>query len=312
MQFTFFDQKRVLPRRRRAVTIGAFDGIHLGHQKLLAKLSDLKDRDPALMRTLVTFEPLPHEFFLKEKAPVRVMNLREKLIYLKRNHLVDEVIILPFDSECRVLPADQFIQRFLVESLNIAAIVVGDDFRFGNRALGTPTLLSEYSNEYNFEVFKENYHYKEGVRISSTLVRKALSEADFSLAAEYLGRSYTMISRVVKGNQLARTLGTPTINLPIKRFNPPFSGVFNVIAQDCGAGRKYFGVANLGFRPTVDGVKPNLEVHLHNVDENLYGKYFEIEFISKLRDEQKFEGIEALKAQIEIDNQRSKEFFKLI
>lgn len=312
MQFTFFNLNSDLPKRKRVVTIGAFDGIHLGHQKLLHKLSELKTKLPELSRALVTFEPLPHEFFLKEQAPVRIMNLKEKLIFLKTHNLVDEVIVLPFDSECRTLPAEDFIQEFLVKHLGIAAIVVGDDFRFGNKAIGTPELLEKRAKQFNFEVFKESYHYKEGERVSSTLVRKALEEANFQLAAEYLGRPYTMISRVVKGNQLARTLGTPTINLPIKRLKPPFSGVFNVVAHDCDRGSQLPGVANLGYRPTVNGIKPNLEVHLHNINEDLYGKYFEIEFISKIRDEQKFKSIEALKAQIEIDNQRSKEFFKLI
>ncbi|UNM95279.1 bifunctional riboflavin kinase/FAD synthetase [Ignatzschineria rhizosphaerae] len=311
MNFFFYRDSCNIPREPRVLTIGAFDGIHLGHQKLLHQLNELQKKYPGTKRTLVTFEPLPHEFFLNEDAPGRVMSLKEKLIFLRSRNLVDEVIILPFTAMLRDQSPESFINDFLVKDLSVKAIVVGDDFRFGAKAAGSFNDLLAASEKFNFEVIKEDYYYIGGVRVSSTLVREALASANFNQAALYLGRSYEIISRVVYGNQLARQLGTATINLPIKRFKPLFTGVYNVEARLCSTDEILNGVANIGYRPTVNGVKPNLEVHLHDVNRNLYGETFSVKFLSKIRDEQRFENIEALKKQILADAKASKDYFNL-
>ncbi len=311
MKFFFYRDSTSIPKASRIVTIGAFDGVHLGHQKLLHKVNELHNRYPEAIRTLITFEPLPHEYFLGMDAPGRIMSLKEKLIFLKNSKLVDEVIILPFTSELREQSPESFIDDFLGKSLNTKAIVVGGDFRFGAKAAGSFDNLAELSTEVSFEVVKEDYYYIGGVRVSSTLVRESLNASNFNQAELYLGRPYTMISRVVYGNQLARTLGTATINLPIKRLKPLFTGVYNVETIKCSTGEVLVGVANIGFRPTVNGVRPNLEVHLHDVNCNLYGEEFSVKFLSKIRDEKRFESIEALKAQILADALASKDYFNL-
>ncbi len=312
MDFFFYRDAQNTPNVPRVVTLGAFDGVHLGHQKLLARLNELALRYPDAKRTLITFEPLPHEFFLGDKAPGRIMSLKEKLIFLKADNAVDEVIILPFTHAVREWTPTQFIQHFLVETLGVKGIVVGDDFRFGIKATGSYQDLLEASRIYPFEVIKEDYYYIGDTRISSTLIRSALAESNFNQAALYLGRPYTMISRVVYGNQLARTLGTATINLPLKRFKPLFTGVYNVYATLCKTGEELNGVANIGYRPTVNGIKPNLEVHLHDINRNLYGADVSVQFLSKIRDERRFESLEALKAQILADAQVSKDYFNLL
>lgn len=311
MKFFFYRDSKDVPDASRIVTIGAFDGIHLGHQKLLHKVNELKEKYPDAIRTLITFEPLPHEFFLCENAPGRIMTLKEKLILLKSLNLVDEVIILPFNDVLRTQTPERFIQDFLSESLNTVAIVTGDDFRFGAKAMGSFDNLASFNITPDFEVVKEDYYYIGGTRVSSTLVREALSASNFNQAELYLGRPYTMVSRVVYGNQLARTLGTATINLPIKRLKPLFTGVYNVEATLCSTGEILPGVANIGFRPTVNGVRPNLEVHLHDINRELYGETFSVNFLSKIRDEKRFDNIEALKAQILADAMASKDYFKL-
>lgn len=311
MKFFFYRDSRVIPDVPRIITIGAFDGIHLGHQKLLHKVNALQAKNPDAKRTLVTFEPLPHEFFLKENSPARIMSLKEKLAYLKKSQLVDEVIILPFTERLREESPDHFIDHFLVDQLNIKGIVIGADFRFGAKAAGSFEDLSAAGKQYGFEVVQEDYYFIGGVRVSSTLVREALAVSNFNQAELYLGRPYQIMSRVVYGNQLARKLGTATINLPLKRFKPPFTGVYNVKATLCRTKEKLKGVANIGYRPTVDGIKPNLEVHLHDINRNLYGETFSVRFLSKIRDEKRFESIEALKAQILLDAGASRDYFNL-
>ncbi len=311
MDFFFYRDKQYIPKTPRIITLGAFDGVHLGHQKLLARLNMLASRYPQAKRTLITFEPLPHEFFLGDKAPGRIMSLKEKLIFLKAHNTVDEVIILPFTQVVQQWTPAQFIQ-LLVNKLQVKGIVVGDDFRFGVKATGSYQDLLEASRNYSFEVIKEDYYYIGDMRISSTLIRSTLAESNFNQAALYLGRPYTIISRVVYGNQLARTLGTATINLPLKRFKPLFTGVYNVYATLCKTGEQLNGVANIGYRPTVNGVKPNLEVHLHDIDRNLYGTDVSVQFLSKIRDERRFENLEALKAQILADAQVSRDYFNLL
>lgn len=311
MDFFFYKDSHNIPKVPRVVTIGAFDGIHLGHQKLLRRLNKLAEEFPDVKRTLVTFEPLPHEFFLKEKAPERIMSLKEKLIFLEQSNLVDEVIIMPFTSKLSEQSPEGFIQDFLVNDLNIKGIVIGDDFRFGAKAAGSFEDLLESATRFDFKVVKEDYYFIGGVRVSSTLIRDALKATNFNQAELYLGRPFEITSRVVYGNQLARKLGTATINLPLKRIKPLFTGVYNVKARLCSSGEQFNGVANIGYRPTVNGVKPNLEVHLHDVNRHLYGETFKIEFLSKIRDEKRFENIEALKTQILADAEASRDYFNI-
>ena len=311
MDFFFYRDSHDIPKVPRIVTVGAFDGVHLGHQKLLHSVNEHHKTMADAKRTLVTFEPLPHEFFLGENSPARIMSLKEKLAFLKQSNLVDEVIILPFNDLLREQTPEAFINEFLVDTLETKAIIVGDDFRFGAKATGSFTDLVNAGKSKGFTVHKEDYYYLEGTRISSTLIREALKSSNFNQAERYLGRSYEIMSRVVYGNQLARKFGTATINLPLKRIKPPFTGVYNVETTLCATGEKLVGVANIGYRPTVNGVKPNLEVHLHDVNRDLYGETFKIEFLSKIRDEKRFENIEALKKQILADAEASRDYFDL-
>lgn len=311
MKFYYYRKSRSLIEAKRAVTIGAFDGLHLGHQKLLLRNNEVavESAEP-LIRTLVTFEPLPTEV-LPGRGKSRVMSLREKLYYLRESKLLDEVIVLPFNSYWSKVTHDDFLYRFLLEECKLSTLTIGADFRFGYKARGDYYYLQEASDDLGFTLNRVPYYLVDGERVSSTRVRGALNSSMFDFVERLLGRRYIMGGKVVTGNKLARTLGTPTINIKIDRKSLPLHGVFNVKARNCNTGREYLGVANVGYRPTVNESKPSLEVHLHNTDENLYGATFSVEFMGKIREEQKFSGIDELKEQIYRDIEASKSFFNI-
>ncbi len=308
MKFNYYRPHLKIKQCNRAITIGAFDGLHLGHQKLLLRNAEIAQEND-FVRTLITFEPSPAEYF-QLPSREKVMSLREKLYFLRETELLDEVFILPFNQYWAKLTADQFLEEILVEQLQMKSIVVGEDFRFGYRAQGDFAYLKHRADELGYQVHEEPFYYLNRERVSSTLIRQALKISDFERVADYLGRPYEMGGRVIYGNQLARQLGTPTINIAIGRESLPLQGVFNVKAIDCATGKEYLGVANVGLRPTVNKTQPSLEVHLHDTNENLYHHYFRVIFLSKIREEQKFSGLEALKTQIAKDIERSKEYFK--
>ncbi len=297
------------PRHRGCVaTIGAFDGVHLGHQAVLRQLI-AKGRALGLPSVVIIFEPLPREYFAREQAPARLTNLREKVRVMRRLG-VDRLLVIRFCDKIRQMSAMEFIDHVFVESLGIRYLVVGDDLRFGHDRQGDYKLLAKVAAERGYEVADTDTLALSEERISSTRLRQALEQADFALAEKLLGRPYDITGRVIYGRQLGRTLGIPTANLMLHRYRAPLSGVFAV--EVMGAGDEPVpGVANVGTRPTVDGIKALLEVHLFDWQGNLYGKTISVAFRKKLREEQKFGSIDELKLNIERDIQNARAYFGL-
>lgn len=291
--------------RPNAVTIGNFDGIHLGHQAMLARLTA---RAAAVggAPTVLTFEPHPREVFNPQDAPTRLTSLREKLEIL-RGLGVAHVHVCRFTRAFAALSAEDFVGRILVEGLRARYVLVGDDFRFGARRAGDFALLQRLGQEHGFEA--EALHAVEaaGQRASSTAVREALAAGDMATAAQLLGRPYSISGRVVGGDRLGRKIGYPTANIQLKHNRPPLKGIFAVHVQGLET-PDWPGVASLGTRPTVhpDG-KPTLEVHLFNFDKSIYRAHLRVEFLHKLRDEVKFPNLEALIAQIDADARLARE-----
>ena len=279
-------------------TIGNFDGVHRGHQAILEQIRSL-GRSQSLPTLLITFEPYPREFFAPGNAPTRLTRFREKVCELS-NHTLDRVLLLRFGEALSSMNPTAFVEELLLEKLGVRALVVGEDFRFGQRAEGNFDFLSSCGERLGFEVHCQETYLLQGVRVSSSRVRDALSEGDLTAAAELLGRPYSVLGKVAPGRQLGRTIGFPTANIQLRRISTPLSGVFAVRAHGL-AERPLAAMANLGTRPTVDGTQLLLEVHIFDFSEDIYGRELRIEFVQKLRDEVKFDGIDALKAQLAKD-----------
>ncbi|MGF1910495.1 bifunctional riboflavin kinase/FAD synthetase [Vibrio kasasachensis] len=280
------------------LTIGNFDGVHLGHQAVLEQVSQ-KANTLNLPSMVMTFEPQPLELFAKDKAPARLTRLRDKFVQLSKLSL-DRLLCVSFNAYFASLTAEEFITDLLVKRLGVKFLVVGDDFCFGHGRKGNFAMLQQAGKEHGFEVVSTQSFCLQQQRVSSTAIRNALAKDDLPAVAEMLGRDYSISGRVSHGRKLGRTIGFPTANIPLKRCVSPVSGVFVVQALGLD-GQTIGGVANIGQRPTVNGVRQQLEVHLFDFHANLYGKQLEIVLLQKLRDEQKFESFEALKQQIELD-----------
>ncbi|WP_114766170.1 bifunctional riboflavin kinase/FAD synthetase [Vibrio rhodolitus] len=289
----------ILPQHQGCVlTIGNFDGVHLGHQAVLEQVSH-QAQALGLPSMVMTFEPQPLELFAKEKAPARLTRLRDKFVQLSKLHL-DRLLCVSFNPYFANLTAEEFITDLLVKRLGVKFLVVGDDFCFGRGRKGNFAMLQQAGKEYGFEVVSTQSFCLQQLRVSSTAIRNALAEDDLPAAAEMLGRGYSISGRVSHGRKLGRTIGFPTANIPLKRCVSPVSGVY--VVQALGLGEQAIGgVANIGQRPTVNGVRQQLEVHLFDFQGDLYGKQLEIVLLEKLRDEHKFDSFEALKQQIELD-----------
>jgi riboflavin kinase/FMN adenylyltransferase len=290
-----------------ALTIGNFDGVHLGHQAMLSRL-----RDAACARQLppcaMTFEPHPREFFAPDQAPARLTTLREKLELLAAQGL-ERAHVLRFDYKLAQVPADEFIERVLVQGLGVRYLLVGDDFRFGARRSGDFARLQSRAAELGYEVDAMTSVMIDGERASSTAVRKALETGDMSRAARLLGRPYSISGTVVHGDALGRELGYPTANVRITHNRPPLMGIFAVELHGIGDAPAR-GVASLGVRPTVKQQgAPVLEVFLLDFDGDLYGRRVRVDFLHKFRDEQKFADLAALKARIADDVTATRDFF---
>lgn len=288
-------------------TIGNFDGVHLGHQAVIGQLSE-KAAELGLPSTLMFFEPQPLEYFRPQQVPPRLSRLREKLLALRR-FSVDRVLMVHFNHRFAELSAADFIQTILVERLDVRYLVVGDDFRFGSGRSGDFALLQEAGARHGFEVANMHSFLVDGQRVSSTLVREALTRGDMAGAEKLLGRPYRMAGRVRHGDKRGRTIGFPTANLYLHRRATPVAGVFAVEMFGIH-GEPVPGVANVGSRPTVDGSRSILEVHLFDFDEDIYGCYVQVSFVHKLRDEQRFDSFAELKAQIHRDAEAAREFFR--
>jgi len=290
-------------------TIGNFDGVHLGHQAVLAALTE-RARALGLPALVITFEPQPMEFFCPEQAPARLTRLREKLEAIDRCG-VDRVLLIRFNTAFANVEAGDFIRRILVEKLGIRHLYVGDDFRFGKERAGDFAMLHAMGREQGFGVESLDTVSEGGSRVSSTRIREALQQGDLRQAALCLGRRYHICGRVAHGNKRGRTIGFPTLNVGLLRLSTPLRGVFAVQVLGLGT-QPQAGVANIGNRPTVDGdARLLLEVHLFDFSDEVYGRHVEVDFVEHIRDERRFESFDALRAQIGLDVQRAREIHRL-
>ena len=287
-------------------TIGNFDGVHLGHQAVLGQLSEQAAR-MHLPSVIVTFEPQPMEYFAPQQAPPRLTRFREKFEALRRLN-VDRLLCLPFNRALAQMPAQEFIQRVLVDGLHVRYLVVGDDFRFGRGRTGNFVMLQATGEQQDFQVVNMHTFNIDGQRVSSTRLRQALQAGDLAMAERLLGRRYRMSGRVAHGDKLGRQLGFPTANIHLQRKVTPLHGIF-VVEVFGIAGEPLPGVASLGTRPTVDGKKTLLEVYLFDFDRDIYGQHLQVSFLHKLRDEVRFVTLEALKLQIARDVVAAQQYF---
>jgi riboflavin kinase/FMN adenylyltransferase len=290
-----------------AVTIGNFDGLHLGHQAMLARLRDVA-RARGLPTCVLSFEPHPREFFAPDQAPARLSSLREKAEILRRFG-IDRLHVFRFDRAFSALSADAFIEQVLGRTLQARYVLVGDDFRFGARRAGDFALLQRAGQSLGFDADCLHTVAVAGERASSTAVREALAAGDLAHAARLLGRAYSISGRVVHGDKLGRDIGFPTANIQLKHNRPPLMGIFAV--ELCGLnGAPLPGVASLGRRPTVKGADavPVLEVHLFDFTADIYNRRVRVDFLHKLRDEEKYPDLDSLVAQIRIDVDNAKQF----
>ena len=256
---------------------------------------------------MITFEPLPGEFLFPEKAPPRLMTFREKFRALEALG-IDHLLCLRFNDDLRTMSPRDFVERIFVDGLNARYIAFGDDFRFGKERAGDLAFTESLASEFGYEVVPTSTYGVAGERVSSTRIRSVLLEADFDAAADLLGRSFKLSGKVLKGKQLGRQIGSPTANIALKRVKSPLHGVYAV--RVTGAGMMDApGVANVGVRPTVnDGTLANLEVHLFDFARDIYGERLEVEFMTKLRDEKKFDSLDSLKAAIARDQASAREW----
>jgi len=280
-------------------TIGNFDGVHLGHQSVFRHLLE-KGAELRLPTTVVTFEPQPREFFQGPAAPARLTRLREKLQAIQEVG-VERVVVLEFNRRMAAMPAEGFVEELLVEGLGTRFLSVGDDFRFGSGRQGDFALLQRMGRLHGFEVENMNTYRLDADRVSSTRIRELLTQGDFVTANQYLGRPYRICGRIGHGDKRGRSIGFPTLNVNLHRRVSPLHGVYAVRVAGLEA-EAVPGVANIGVRPTVEGdTRYLLEVHLFGFDRSVYGEHISVEFVRKLREEQRFENFEALRRQILLD-----------
>ncbi len=287
------------------VTAGNFDGVHHGHQMLLNHLI-AKSIELGVPSLLLTFEPQPREFFAGSAVPARLTRFREKITLLQRTEL-DRVLCLPFNERTANTPARWVVDVLLNKMLAVKYFVIGDDWRFGKGAEGDYAMLKEAGDRYGFGVSQLATMTLEHERVSSSRIREMLASGDLIEAEKLLGHPYFIMGRVVYGRQLGRQIGSPTVNIRLQRYRSALNGVFSVSVD--GLEKPYDGIANIGIRPTVDGKEPLLEVHIFDFDENVYGRLLTVRFHRKIREEKKFESIDALKTQIQADIGVAREWF---
>jgi riboflavin kinase / FMN adenylyltransferase len=289
--------------------VGNYDGVHLGHQQMIGVL---KARAAQLRSaaTVLVFEPSSKEFIDPDGAPPRLTRWREKFLALAAQG-VERLVTLRFDECMRAMTPQCFVDELIVERLGTRHMVVGDDFRYGSNAGGTIESLRAAGQTHGFGVEQMAPFVFDGVRVSSTAVRERLEIADYAGAARLLGRPYRMTGRVVHGRRLGRTLGFPTANLRLMRRKSPVWGILAVRTYGIDS-RPLPGVASLGTRPTVNGTEPLLEVHVFDFSGDLYGRAIEVEFVAKLRDEVKFDSLDAMKAQMKIDGAQARDLLSKV
>jgi riboflavin kinase/FMN adenylyltransferase len=286
------------------VTIGAYDGLHPGHEHLLSRVVTASQQRN-LPSVVMSFEPTPKEFFSADSPPARLMRFREKFDALE-NHGIDIFYCPRFAQPMRDIGAADFIRRILIHGLCTRHLVVGDDFHFARRREGSIEQLQRASRALDYTIEQVPSVIVDGVRVSSTAIREALAAGEMKRATALLGRPYRMSGKIIKGKKVGRTLGFPTANVELRRRQSAVMGIFAVRVAGLPGGSKD-AVASLGTRPTFEGTKPLLEVHIFDFDEDIYGEYIHVDFIARLREEIKYDKVEELVAQMhrDADNARS-------
>jgi len=287
-----------LVRNGSVATIGAYDGIHLGHQKLLDIVLE-RARADGLPSVVMSFEPTPKEHFSSSSPPARLMRFREKFEALA-GYGIDLFYCPRFDEQMKNIAADTFIRQLLIQTLNIRHLVIGDDFRFAKGREGDIEQLSRAGKALEYEVHQVASVNEGGERVSSTAIRRALWAGDLDDATRLLGRCYRMSGRVIEGDHLGRELGFPTANVNLRRRQSAVMGIFAVRVLGLGQ-ESLAAVASIGTRPTFGGTKPILEVHIFDFDEDIYGKYIHVDFVARLRREMKFDEVKDLVEQMHRD-----------
>jgi len=288
------------------VTIGNFDGLHLGHQAIINQLKKRASQHQ-LPATLITFHPNPQDFFSGKNTTSTLTHFHDK-IHLLQRYGIDRVVCVPFTKALAELSANDFIEQILVQRLQTKHLVIGDDFRFGKNRLGDFHLLQKYGQKSAFQVEKTTTYQIEDQRVSSSMVRQTLTEANLPKASALLGRPFYISGKICHGDKRGRTIGFPTANIRLKQQMAPTNGVYAV--KITGLEKNQFGVANLGLRPTVDGHLYLLEIHLFDFKQDIYGQRIHIYFEHFIRPEQKFDGLTALVAQITQDTDTARNLLK--
>jgi len=300
----------ISPRHQGCVlTVGNYDGVHLGHQQMIGVLK-MRAAELGAAATVLVFEPSSKEFIDPAGAPPRLTSWREKFLALATQG-VDRLVTLRFDEYIRAMTPQCFVDELIVESLGTRHMVVGDDFRYGCNAGGTIDSLRTAGRERGFGVEQIAPFVLDGVRVSSTVVRERLGQGDYAGARRLLGRPYRMLGRVIHGRELGRTLGFPTANLRLMRRKSPVNGVLAVRVFGISP-QAMTAVASLGTRPTVDGTDLLLEVHVFDFEGDLYGLEIEVEFVAKLRDEVKFDSLDAMMAQMKVDAAQARDLLSKV
>ena len=286
------------------LTVGNFDGVHVGHQEILKNLVK-KAKEQGVCSLVISFSVTPQTFFGRPQA--RISNFREKHLLLEALG-VDKHLLIRFDKKFSEISAEDFINKVLIEKINMQHCFVGDDFRFGSGREGDYSMLEKASINNNFTVQKISDVSINKRRVSSTEIRKALTDGDFSAAEGFLGRPFSISGKVARGDQLGRTIGFPTVNISIKRKLSPVLGVYSVLIEH--KSKMHTGVCNVGKRPTLGGTKTLLEVFIFDFNQEIYGDSVKVVFKQKCRDEIKFNSFEELKKQIQKDVEKSRLYFQ--
>lgn len=291
------------------LTVGNYDGVHLGHQQMIGVLK-ARARALQVAATVLVFEPSSKEFLDPDGAPPRLTRWREKFLALEAQG-VDRLVTVRFDERMRAMTPKRFVDELIVCYLGTRHMVVGHDFRYGSNACGTIESLRAAGQVHGFGVEQIAPFVYDGVRVSSTAVRERLESGNYGDAARLLGRPYRMIGRVIHGRELGRTLGFPTANLRLMRRKSPVRGILAVRVHGIRS-TALTGVASLGTRPTVDGIEPLLEVHVFDFAGDLYGRAIEVEFVAKLRDEVKFDSLDAMMVQMKVDAAQARDILSKV
>ncbi|MEK9887170.1 MAG: bifunctional riboflavin kinase/FAD synthetase [Gammaproteobacteria bacterium] len=302
---TFRDIEKLPQIKGSVVTIGNFDGIHLGHQKIIAQLKEHAEK-LKVPSVVISFNPTPQNFFGADHA---VLSSYEEKDFFLSSLGINYHLVINFNKEFSNINAQTFIEEFLLRKLNIKLCLVGDDFRFGKNRVGDFSLLQENGVKHGFAVEETATIEHNQIRISSTRLRECLQQNNLEETKKLLGRSYSISGKIVRGQQRGRTINFPTINILSNRSKSPVSGVFAVKVKL--SGQTYFGICNAGHKPTVDGREFLFETHIFDFEKDVYEQFAEIDFLKHVRPEKKFNSFEELKDQIEKDVIVAKKFFKL-